>query len=215
MPFLGEDSGRIFIDSCLYITGKNESYIHSLFKINLTTYMQIAIQWLWWSEVKWSEVAQSCPTLCDPVDCSLPGSSVHGILQARVLEWGAITFSGYKFEVKWSEVAQSCPTLCNPMECSLPGSSIHGIFQARILEWVAISFSRGSSRPRDQSQVSHIVGRRFTIWATREALDISLDIINNQSVPGGTSGKQPSCQCRRRKRCRFTPCVRKIPWRRA
>ena len=41
-----------------------------------------------------SEVAQSCPTLHDPMDCSLPGSSVHGIFQARVLEWGAITFSG-------------------------------------------------------------------------------------------------------------------------
>ena len=40
-----------------------------------------------------SEVAQSCPTLCDPVDCSLPGSSIHGILQARVLEWVAISFS--------------------------------------------------------------------------------------------------------------------------
>ena len=40
-----------------------------------------------------SEVAQSCPTLSDPMDCSLPGSSVHGILQARVLEWGAIAFS--------------------------------------------------------------------------------------------------------------------------
>lgn len=46
MPFLGEDSGRIFTDACLYITGKNESYIHSLFKINFTTYMQIAIQYL-------------------------------------------------------------------------------------------------------------------------------------------------------------------------
>ena len=44
-------------------------------------------------EVKWSEVAQSCPTLCDPVDCSLPGSSIHGIFQARVLEWLAIPFS--------------------------------------------------------------------------------------------------------------------------
>ena len=43
-----------------------------------------------------SEVAQSCPTLCNPMDCSLPGSSVHGIFQARVLEWGAIAFSeGY------------------------------------------------------------------------------------------------------------------------
>ena len=40
-----------------------------------------------------SEVAQSCPALCDPMDCSLPGSSVHGIFQARVLEWGAIAFS--------------------------------------------------------------------------------------------------------------------------
>ena len=46
-----------------------------------------------WSEVKWSEVAQLCPTLCDPMDCSLPGSSVHGILQARILEWVAISFS--------------------------------------------------------------------------------------------------------------------------
>ena len=44
-------------------------------------------------EVTWSEVAQSCPTLCDPMDCSLPGFSVHGIFQARVLEWGAIAFS--------------------------------------------------------------------------------------------------------------------------
>ena len=42
---------------------------------------------------KWSEVAQSCPTLCDPMDCSLPGSSIHGILQARVQEWVAISFS--------------------------------------------------------------------------------------------------------------------------
>ena len=40
-----------------------------------------------------SEVAQSCPTLSDPMDCSLPGSSVHGIFQVRVLEWGAIAFS--------------------------------------------------------------------------------------------------------------------------
>ena len=70
-------------------------------------------------------------------------------------------------ERKWSEVAQSCPTLWDPMDCNLPGSSIHGIFQARVLEWVAISFSRGSSRPRDLSRVSHIAGRCFTIWATR------------------------------------------------
>ena len=68
-----------------------------------------------------------------------------------------------------SEVAQSCLTPCDPMDYSLPCSSIHGIFQARVLEWVAISFSRGSSWPRDRTWVSHIVGRCFTIWATREA----------------------------------------------
>ena len=61
------------------------------------------------------------------------------------------------------EVTQSCLTLCNPMDNSLPGSAIHGIFQARILEWAAISFSRGSSRLRDQTQVSQIVGRHSTI----------------------------------------------------
>ena len=43
-----------------------------------------------------SEVTQSCPTLCDPIDCSLPSSSVHGIFQARVLEWVAIAFSKAK-----------------------------------------------------------------------------------------------------------------------
>ena len=55
------------------------------------------------------------------------------------------------------------------MDCSLPGASVHVIFQARVLEWVAISFSRGSSQPRDQTQVSHIAGRHFTLWATRES----------------------------------------------
>ena len=69
----------------------------------------------------------------------------------------------------WSEVAQLCPALCDPMDCSPPGSSVHGILQARILEWVAISFSRGSSWPRDRTQVSRTAGRHFYLWATREA----------------------------------------------
>ena len=68
-----------------------------------------------------------------------------------------------------SEVAQSCLTLFDPMDCSLPGSSIQGIFQARTLEWVAISFSRVSSWPRDCFWVSHIAGRVFIFWATRES----------------------------------------------
>ena len=87
---------------------------------------------------------QSCPTLCNFMDHGPPGSSVHGILQARTLEWVVISFSSNKVWSEWrewSDVAQSCLTLCDPMDCSLPGSSIHGIFQARVLKWVVISFS--------------------------------------------------------------------------
>ena len=62
-----------------------------------------------------------------------------------------------------SEVSQLCPTLCDAMDSSLPSSSVHGIFQAIVLEWIAISFSRGSSQPRDRTQVSFIVDRHFTI----------------------------------------------------
>ena len=58
------------------------------------------------------------------------------------------------------------------MDCSLPGSSVHGIFQAIVSDWIAISFSRGSFQPRDQTQVSRIVDRCFTIWATREVLSM-------------------------------------------
>ena len=66
------------------------------------------------------------------------------------------------------KVTQSFVTFCNPMDCSLPGSSVHGILQARILKWVAIPFSRGSSQPRNRTQISHIAGRFFTILATRK-----------------------------------------------
>ena len=88
-------------------------------------------------------VAQSCLTLCDHMDCNPPGSSVHGILQARIL-----------VKVK---VAQSFLTLCDPMDYI-----VHGILQARILEWVALPFSTGSSQPRDRTQVSCIAGEFFT-----------------------------------------------------
>ena len=58
---------------------------------------------------------------------------------------------------------KSCLTLYDPMNCSLPGSSVHGIFQEIVLEWIAISFSSRSSWPRDRTQVSRIVDRRFTV----------------------------------------------------
>ena len=106
---------------------------------------------------------QSCPTLCDPIDGSPPGSTVPGILQARTLEWVAISFSNaWKWKVKSeSEVTQSCPTLSDPMDCSLPGSSIHGIFQARVLEWGAIAFPEINVLQTNNSIFKYTAHRNF------------------------------------------------------
>ena len=67
---------------------------------------------------------QLCPTLCDPIDGSPPGSSIPGILQARILEWVAISFSNACMHAK---PLQLCLILCDPMDSSPPGSSVHGI----------------------------------------------------------------------------------------
>ena len=76
---------------------------------------------------------QSCPTLCDPIDGSPPGSPVPN-------HWSGLPFPSPMHESE-SEVTQSSPTLSDPMDYSLPGSSIHGIFQPRVLEWGVIAFS--------------------------------------------------------------------------
>ena len=87
-----------------------------------------------------AESLQSYPTLHNPTDGSPPGSPILGILQARTLEWVAISFSSvWKWKVKVKLLSRVW--LSNPMDCSLPGSSIHGIFQATVLEWGAIAFS--------------------------------------------------------------------------
>ena len=98
---------------------------------------------------------------CIPTPCCLRFCPLALLSHQRSLLWLPHTHS---------EVAQSCLTFRDPMDCSLPGSSVHGIFQVIVLERIAISFSRGSSRPRDRTQVSHIVDRRFTVWATRKVL---------------------------------------------
>ena len=67
---------------------------------------------------------QSCPTLCDPIDGSPPGPPIPGILQARTLDWVAISFSSACMHAK---SLQPCPTLCDPMDSSPPGSSVHRI----------------------------------------------------------------------------------------
>ena len=88
----------------------------------------------------------------------------------KVLVMGTPTFTMWTSNINSMCLgAQSCPILCDSMDCSPPGSSVHGTLQARILQWVAMPSSRGSSQPRDQTQVSCIVDRFFTIWTTREA----------------------------------------------
>ena len=121
-------------------------------------------------------VAQSCPTSCDPMDCTHQAPLSMGILQARILEWVAIPSSRGssqpRDQSRFSCIASrfllaelpgkpknitwwwwfSCSVVsdsCDPMDYSPPGSSVQGILQARILDWVAISFSRGSSPPRN------------------------------------------------------------------
>ena len=147
-------------------------------ELGLTDRLQVIIQRLGWANIL--EHRHMPSSLHHP-----PWAASHPSLQGE----RALQGSGEKFKVKiipmisfktktisetlfthQSEVTQSCLTLCDPVDCSLPSSSVRGILQARILEWVAISFSRGSSWPRDRTRISRIGGRRFNLWATREAL---------------------------------------------
>ena len=89
-----------------------------------------------------SEVAKSCLTLRNPMDYSLPDSSIHGIFQARLLEWGAISFSTKMVSVQFSSVVQSCPTLCDPMNRSTPGLPVHH----QLPEFTRTQSSRPSSQ---------------------------------------------------------------------
>ena len=155
--------------------------------------------------VKYQQIHFLCPSSSFCSCCwvapsclfATPGSSVHGILQARVLEWVAIPSSRGSspprdgthiscismcilyhwatraahllLQLALSLAAQLCPALCDPVDCSPPGSSVHGILQARILEWVTTLSFRGSFQPSDWTQVSGITGRIFTLWATSVA----------------------------------------------
>ena len=71
-------------------------------------------------------------------------------------------------------VIQSCPTPCDSMDCSPPDFSVHGDSPGKNTWMVSLPPFRGSSQPRDWTQVSHITGRFFTIWATRESLSLQM-----------------------------------------
>ena len=82
---------------------------------------------------------QSCPTLCDPRDCGPPGFPIPGILQARTLEWLAISFSNaWKWKVKVTSLSRVWLLATHGLHPTR--LLIHGIFQARVLEWGAIAF---------------------------------------------------------------------------
>ena len=96
-----------------------------------------------------------------------PNSVLYGDYLCCFIQSSKLRNKRYKLWKSESEVAQSCLTLCNPMDYGYQASPSMGFFQTRILEWVAVPFSKGSSQPRDQTQVSCIACRRFTLWATR------------------------------------------------
>ena len=89
-----------------------------------------------------AKLLQLCLTLCDPIDSSPPGSPISGILQARTLEWVAISFSNAgKWKVKVKSLSRVQLLGTSWTAAHPPGSSVHGIFQVRVLEWGAIAFS--------------------------------------------------------------------------
>ena len=135
-----------------------------------------------WSLLKLMSMESEMPSnhliLCQPfliLPQSFPASGLFPmtVLHIRWPKYWSFSFSIspsndhsrlISFRIHWLDLLASVMSnSLQPSEQYPPGSSIHGIFQARVLEWVAISFSRGSSRPRDRTHVSHIAGRRFNL----------------------------------------------------
>ena len=128
---LDEIISHVFHHSILYILHCFSTALHYCYFV----YTLPCYTMLWYAKS-----LHSCPTLCDPIDGSPPGSPALGF--SRQEHWSGLPFPSQCMKVKSeNEVAQLCPTLSNPLGCSLTGSSIHGVFQARVLEWVAIAFS--------------------------------------------------------------------------
>ena len=119
---------------------------------------------VWTSSWQWTKCFLKVPITSKLISLCVTTGDVN--------QWQKMVTNICVWDWKKVKVAQSCPTLCNPMDYT-----VHGILQARILEWVAFPFSRGSSQPRDWTQVSYTVGGFFTSWATKEARVGSLSIL--------------------------------------
>ena len=131
--------------------------------------------WLYQLYITYPSISASAFTINANLLFTFVNTIVMWLTVFMIYTWLTYFSTNFKFTLYFNEywkwkvlVTQSCPTLYDPMDCSPPSSSVHGILQARILECVVIPFSRGSPQTRDWSQVSHIAGIFFTIWATRE-----------------------------------------------
>ena len=169
-------------NKCQWGWGENRTLIHSwwecklmqqLHKQRFLKKLKIQLPWVGWmaSPTRWTWVwvnSGSWRWTGRPGVLRFMGSQSR----TRLSGWTELNWWPSNSIPVYESESVSCsviPPPCGPMACSPPGSSVHGILQARILGWVAMSFSRGSSQPREWTQVSHITGRFFTVWATGEA----------------------------------------------
>ena len=134
-------TGKSKIASSIYSADGDSESLSSNTKVNFTIFHDLQYLNLVWDAAAAAKLLQSCPTLCDPIDGSLPGFPCPWDSPGKNTRVGCHFLLQCMKVKSESEVAQSCPTLSNFMDCSLPGSSVHGIFQARVLEWGAIAFS--------------------------------------------------------------------------
>ena len=165
---------------CIPRSGNDESYSNSMFNFFEEPSLQLGVA----SELKFFSVVDKTVILNWTMHQNYLGTLKYKVTSSPPSrtdksgcvreEPGTLNLKGFPWLSPMEQplgpavvmlVAQPCPTLCDPMDCSLPVFSVHGLLQARILEWVVIPFSRGSSQPRDQTQVSRIAGRFFTSWA--------------------------------------------------
>ena len=119
----------------------------------------------------------------------------HSPQTAQMNHSGKGSLDNRKVKVKVL-LAQSCPTLCDPMDCSPQVPSVPGILQARILEWVTMLSSKGSSQPRDRTQVSYNAGRFFTRWAANRKNCFRVKKLGLRDLPGGPVAKTLCSPCR-------------------
>ena len=109
-------------------------------------------------ETCYAKSLQSCPTLCNPIDGSPPGSHIPGILQARTLEWVAISFSNaWKWKVK-VKLLSRVRLLATPWTAAYQAPLSMGFFQARVLQWGAIAFSTVLSKLLNHFHLNFLLG---------------------------------------------------------